>query len=217
LKQSGNGAFCVYHIMLTRLPMLLLATCFSRSGSHALTLSCGLLLATGCQEKKPTASAPPVVRPQPTPAPPVQVPPKTPKTACSLVDDEVAEDPFGAEITVEELQQAGAVIVSRKPFRNLHERNQVDTILTLRHHGNQFEFYRGAEKDLLREVTVTDFAPQYGQQLQQKLGDAYRTRYARQTGNCDSLRIGDSNRLNTVAMTMHKGQLSTVQVQYYVD
>ncbi|MBC6613315.1 hypothetical protein H8B15_20510 [Hymenobacter sp. BT507] len=198
--------------------MLLLATCFSRSGSHALTLSCGLLLATGCQEKKPTASGPPVARPRPAPAPPAApAPAKTAKTACSLVDDEVAEDPFGAEITVADLQQDGATIVSRKPFKNRHERNQVDTILILRHHGNQFEFYRAAEKDLLREVTVTDFAPQYGQQLQQKLGSAYRARYARQTGNCDSLRIGDSNRLNTVAMTLHKGQLSAVQVQYYVD
>lgn len=197
--------------------MLLLATCFSRSGSHALTLGCGLLLATGCQEKKPTASAPPVAQPRPTPAPPAPVPPKTVRTACSLVDDEVAEDPFGAEITVADLQQAGATIVSRKPFRNRHERNQVDTILVLRHHGNQFEFYRAAEKDLLREVTVTDFAPQYGQQLQEKLGGAYRTRYARQTGNCDSLRIGDSNRLNTVAMTLREGRLSAVQVQYYVD
>lgn len=196
--------------------MLLLTTCFSRSTHHTLALCAGLWLSVGCQEKKPAVASAPVVKPAP-PIRPKPAAPAAPKTACSLVDDEVAEDPFGAEITVEELLQDGATVVARRPFHNRHEQNQVDTILILRHQGNQFEFYRAPEKDLLREVAITDFKPAYGQQLQQKLSSAYQARYARQTGRCDSLRIGDSNRLNTVAMTLQNGQLRAVQVQYYVD
>lgn len=197
--------------------MMLFSTRFSRNPHHSLALCAGLFLAVGCQEKKSTEATVAAAKP----APPVAVapppPPKVARVACSLVDDEVAEDPFGAEITVADLLQEGATVVRREPFRNRHERNQTDTILTLRHQGNHFEFYRAPEKDLLREVTITDFKPAYGQQLQQKLNSAYKARYARKTGHCDSLRIGDSNRLNTVAMTMQDGQLQAVQVDYYVD
>ena len=190
-------------------------TRFPYFASRFLLLSASLLLLTSCQQKQPPAATAPAT-PPPAQAPPPQ-PPKPARVACALVDDEVAEDPFGAEITVTDLLAAGATVVGRRPFRNRHERNQTDTILTLRHQGNAFEFYRAPEKDLLREVTITDFQPTYGRQIQQKLNRAYRARYARQTGACDSLRIGDSNRLNTVAMTLHDGQLEAVQVQYYVD
>ena len=190
-------------------------TRFSYFTSRFLLLSVGLWLLASCQQKQPPVATVPAVAP-PVQAPPPK-PPKPARVACALVDDEVAEDPFGAEITVTDLLAAGATVVSRQPFRNRHERNQTDTILTLRHQGNRFEFYRAPEKDLLREVTITDFQPTYGRQIQRKLDRAYRARYAHRTDHCDSLRIGDSNRLNTVAMTMHDGQLEAVQVQYYVD
>ena len=190
-------------------------TRFSCLSGRLLLLGIGLWLLAGCQQKQPSVATAPAA-PPPVQAPPPKLP-KPARIACALVDDEVAEDPFGAEITVTDLLAAGATIVRRRPFRNRHERNQTDTILTLRHQGNRFEFYRAPEKDLLREVTITDFQPTYGRQIQRKLNRAYRARYARRTDHCDSLRIGDSNRLNTVAMTMHDGQLEAVQVQYYVD
>ena len=189
-------------------------TRFSYFPNRLLLLGAGLLLLANCQQKQPPVVAVPA---GPPPAQAPSPPPKPVRVACALVDDEVAEDPFGAEITVTDLLAAGATVVSRQPFRNRHERNQTDTILTLRHQGNRFEFYRAPEKDLLREVTITDFQPTYGRQIQRKLNRAYRARYAHRTDHCDSLRIGDSNRLNTVAMTMHDGQLEAVQVQYYVD
>ena len=189
-------------------------TRFSYFPNRLLLLGAGLLLLANCQQKQPPVVTVPA---GPPPAQAPSPPPKPVRVACALVDDEVAEDPFGAEITVTDLLAAGAIVVSRQPFRNRHERNQTDTILTLRHQGNRFEFYRAPEKDLLREVTITDFQPTYGRQIQRKLNRAYRARYAHRTDHCDSLRIGDSNRLNTVAMTMHDGQLEAVQVQYYVD
>ncbi|WP_303309768.1 hypothetical protein [Hymenobacter sp. BT730] len=194
--------------------MLFLLTSAAKHGGQTLTLGLSLLLSS-CQEKAPAVveqSKPAVEKRAPTtPAP------ATPRAACTLVDDAVAEAPFEQEITTEELLADGGTVEKRTPIKNRHVSGQVDTLLTIRHHHNRFEYYQTPEKDLLQQVSITDFSPVYGKQLRHKLGAAYKARYAAKTGRCDSLRIADTNRLNTVAMTMRNGQVNAVQIEYYVD
>ncbi|ALD22229.1 hypothetical protein [Hymenobacter sp. DG25A] len=195
--------------------MLFLLTSAAKHGGQTLTLGLSLLLSS-CQEKAPAV----VEQPKPAvekPIPPATPAPAAPRVACTLVDDAVAEEPFEQEITTEELLADGGTVEKRTPVKNRHVEGQVDTLITIRHHHNRFEYYQTPEKDLLQQVTITDFSPIYGKQLRTKLGAAYKARYAKKTGRCDSLRIGDTNRLNTVALTMRNGQVNAVQIEYYVD
>lgn len=139
--------------------------------------------------------------------------PVAPKATCTLTNDTLAGQPFGAEPTVEELLSAGARVVSRQPYANKHEAGQTDTILILRHQGNSFEFYHSPEKDLLRQATITNFKPAYGQRLRSTLNES-----ARQSGGpCGQLRIRDTDRANSVSATFTAGQPSLARVQPYLD
>ncbi|HEX8427938.1 hypothetical protein [Hymenobacter sp.] len=139
--------------------------------------------------------------------------PVSSNTPCTLTNDTLAGQPFGAEPTVEELLRSGAKIVSRKPFANMHEAGQTDTILTLQHQGNSFEFYHSPEKDLLRQAVITNFQPAYGQRLRVTLNES-----ARQSGGpCGQLRLRDTDRANTVSATFTAGQPSLARVQPYLD
>ncbi|QNH62386.1 hypothetical protein [Hymenobacter sediminicola] len=153
----------------------------------------------------------PVQRQQAKPA--VRKQPSAPKAVCTLTNDTLAGQPFGAEPTVEELMRAGAKVSSRKPFANLHVAGQMDTILTLRHQGNQFEFYRTFEKDLLRQAVITNFRPSYGQRLRATLTESTR----QNGGPCNQLRIRDTERANNVSATFTAGQPSVARVQPYWD
>jgi hypothetical protein len=114
---------------------------------------------------------------------------------------------------VQELLGAGATVKARKPFANLHEAGQMDTILTLQHQGNQFEFYRSPEKDLLRQAVITNFRPDYGRRLRATLNES-----ARQNGGtCLQLRLRDTERANSVSATFTAGQPSIARVQPYFD
>ncbi|SHL64313.1 hypothetical protein [Hymenobacter psychrotolerans] len=158
-----------------------------------------------------TSEPKPAKRPPAAKAP--QRPAATPKAVCTLTNDTLAGQPFGAEPTVAELLRAGAKVSSRKPFANLHVAGQTDTILVLRHQGNQFEFYRTFEKDLLRLAIITNFRPSYGQRLRFTL-----TESARQNGGpCNQLRIRDTERANNVSATFTAGQPSVAHVQPYWD
>ena len=139
--------------------------------------------------------------------------PSAPKAVCTLTNDTLAGQPFGAEPTVEELLRAGAKVSARKPFANLHVAGQMDTILTLRHQGNQFEFYRTFEKDLLRQAVITNFRPSYGQRLRATLTESTR----QNGGPCNQLRIRDTERANNVSATFTAGQPSVAHVQPYWD
>ncbi len=167
----------------------------------------------GCGSDGPPAAT--VRKPKPArqqiaaaPAPPVAAGP-----VCTLTNDTLAGQPFGAEPTVPELLAAGATVLTRTPFANVHEDGQMDTILTLRHHGNTFEFYRAPEKDLLRQAVITNFQPAYGQRLRTNLNAS-----ARQNGGpCGQLRIRDTDRANNVSATFTGGQPSRARVQPYLD
>lgn len=167
-----------------------------------------------CEAKDPPVTSAAKARPERRPAPVAATPPPTaPKAACTLTNDTLAGQPFGAEPTVAELLQAGAKLVSRKPFANAHEAGQTDTILTLQHQGNSFEFYRAPEKDLLRQAVITNFRPPYGQRLRNTLNES-----ARQSGGpCGQLRLRDTDRANTVSATFTAGQPSQARVQPYLD
>ena len=179
----------------------------------ALLLGAALGLAS-CEVKHPPVAAPPAPKPaqRPVAATP-QAPPVAPQAPCTLTNDTLAGQPFGAEPTVTELLQAGARLVGRRPFANVHEAGQTDTILLLRHQGNSFEFYRAPEKDLLRQAVITNFRPAYGQRLRRTL-----TESARQTGGpCGQLRLRDTDRANTVSATFTAGQPSQARVEPYFD
>ncbi|MDF7812549.1 hypothetical protein [Hymenobacter sp. YC55] len=167
---------------------------------------------SSCEAKDPpatVASKPKQERRQPTTPPP----PAAPKASCTLTNDTLAGQPFGAEPTVEELLRSGAKIVSRKAFANLHEAGQTDTILTLQHQGNSFEFYHSPEKDLLRQAVITNFKPAYGQRLRLTLNES-----ARQSGGpCGQLRLRDTDHANMVSATFTAGQPSQARVQPYLD
>ncbi|WBA41055.1 hypothetical protein [Hymenobacter canadensis] len=159
-----------------------------------------------------------VARPVPQPtrrlAPKPRTPPvAAPKAVCTLTNDSLAGQPFGPEPTVQELLAVGAKMTARKPFANLHEAGQMDTILTLQHQGNEFEFYRTPDKDLLRQAVITNFRPDYGRRLRATLNES-----ARQNGGtCLQLRLRDTERANSVSATFTAGQPSTARVQPYFD
>jgi hypothetical protein len=168
----------------------------------------------GCGENPKTPAVtkqePPRHRPAAVVAPP---PSSASKAICTLTNDTLAGQPFGVEPTVDELLRAGAQVVGRKPFSNLHVAGQTDTILTLRHQGNEFEFYRTSEKDLLRQAVITNFQPNYGQRLRATL-----TESARQNGGpCGQLRLRDTERANNVSATFTAGQPSIARVRPYLD
>ncbi|MBX0291759.1 hypothetical protein K3G63_15010 [Hymenobacter sp. HSC-4F20] len=130
-----------------------------------------------------------------------------------LTNDSLAGQPFGEEPTMQELLASGAKVVARRPFKNLHEAGQVDTILLVRHQGNVFEFYRAPEKDLLRDATITNFQPAYGRRLRTRLEPACRAAAA----TSDKVRIGDTERTNYVSVLYQSGRLSAVRVEPYLD
>lgn len=171
------------------------------------------LLGCGSEDTARTAAAPPQPTRRQTTKPRAAQPVAAPKAVCTLTNDSLAGQPFGAEPTVELLLQAGAKVTARKPFANLHAAGQMDTILTLRHEGNQFEFYRAPEKDLLRQAVITNFRPDYGRRLRATLNES-----ARQNGGaCLQLRLRDTERANTVSATFTAGQPSVARVQPYLD
>ncbi|MCR5888229.1 hypothetical protein LRS06_10720 [Hymenobacter sp. J193] len=136
-----------------------------------------------------------------------------PTRTLRITNDTLAGDPFGQELTVEQLVAAGARVAARKPFQNRHVPGQTDTIVVLRHQGNVFAFYRTPEKDLLQDASVTNFQPAYGQRLKRRLQKAHRA--SRQS--IDKVRIGDTERANYVSVTFQQGRLSAVHVEPYVD
>jgi len=184
--------------------------------SRALLLALGLCATVGlasCEAKQPPVATQttPTKRQPPTPAAVPQ--PVAPKAACTLINDTLAGQPFGEEPTVEELLRTGAKVLSRKPFANLHEANQMDTILMVSHQGNSFEFYRTPDKDLLRQAVIANFRPAYGQRLRATLNES-----ARQSGGpCGQLRLRDTERANTISATFTAGQPSQARVQPYWD
>ncbi|MBC8083889.1 MAG: hypothetical protein H7Z21_11820 [Hymenobacter sp.] len=173
-----------------------------------------VLSLVGCEAKAPPATV--AARPGPARRPAVETPRTSPaplKAACILTNDTLAGQPFGSEPTVEELLRTGAQVVGREAFANIHAAGQTDTILTLRHQGNSFEFYRAPEKDLLKQAIVTNFRPAYGQRLRLTLNES-----ARQSGGpCGQLRLRDTDRANTVSATFTAGQPSLARVQPYLD
>ena len=178
-------------------------------------LLCSVLSLVGCEAKEPpvasTSKPKPIHRVVETPA--AHPPQAEPKTACTLTNDTLAGQPFGSEPTVQELLRTGGKVLSCKPFANLHEAGQMDTILTLQHKGNSFEFYRTPDKDLLRQAVITNFQPSYGQRLRETLNES-----ARQSGGpCGQLRLRDTDRANTVSATFTAGQPSLAHVQPYLD
>lgn len=167
----------------------------------------------GCGTDGPPAAA--VSKPKPT-RPQLAATPARPAVAapvCTLTNDTVAGQPFGEEPTVQELLATGATVVVRQPLANVHEAGQTDTILTLRHHGNTFEFYRAPEKDLLRQAVITNFRPAYGQRLRTNLNASVR----QNGGPCGQLRIRDTDRANNVSATFTGGQPSLARVEPYLD
>ena len=130
-----------------------------------------------------------------------------------LTNDSLAGQPFGQEPTVRELLGTGGRVVSRRPYRNLYEANQIDTLLLVRHQGNVFEFYRAPEKDLLRDAVVTNFQPAYGRRLRRRMAAAHQPG----PGATANVRIGDSERTNYVSVVYQRGQLSTVHVEPYAE
>ncbi|GGG39171.1 hypothetical protein [Hymenobacter glacieicola] len=130
-----------------------------------------------------------------------------------LTNDSLAGQPFGEEPTVPELLASGAKVVARRPYKNLHEAGQIDTILLVRHQGNVFEFYRAPEKDLLRDATITNFQPAYGRRLRTRLESACRSA----APTTDKVRIGDTERTNYVSVIYQSGRLSAVHVEPYLD
>ncbi|QJX46696.1 hypothetical protein HMJ29_06985 [Hymenobacter taeanensis] len=157
---------------------------------------------TAKQPKTATASAKPTAA---APGPTAKV--------VRLTNDSLAGQPFGPEPTVTELLSAGGTVVTRKPFRNLHEAGQIDTILLLRHRGNLFEFYRAPEKDLLRDASITNFETAYGRRLRSRMAAAHHAA----AGATERIRIGDTERANYVSVTYSSGQVSAVHVEPYVD
>lgn len=189
--------------------LLALAFSFAKAASAA-SLYAVLLLGAGAGEsdgeKQPVRKASgSAVRPA------AQLP--VPTRLVRVTNDSLAGQPFGDEPTVQELLLNGGKVVSRKPYRNLYEAGQMDTILLVRHQGNIFEFYRTPEKDLLRDAVVTNFAPAYGRRLRTRLATAHRPA----PGSTDKVRIGDSERTNYVSVVYQSGRLSTVHVEPYVD
>ncbi|UOQ54035.1 hypothetical protein [Hymenobacter cellulosivorans] len=139
--------------------------------------------------------------------------PVTSKATCVTTNDTLAGQPFGAELTAEELLQAGAKIVSRKLFANVHEKGQNDTILTLQHQGNQFEFYCMPEQRLLRRAVITNFRPGYGQRLRETLDASTR----QSGGSCSKVQIRDTERTNNVSATFSEGKPAVARVEPYLD
>lgn len=178
-------------------------------------LLCSALTLFGCGPDEPAATAhrpnPPRTMRRPAAAPARPLP--AARAVCTLTDDTLAGQPFGTEPTVQELLAAGATIAARQPFANAHEAGQTDTVLTVRHQGNTFEFYRTPDKDLLRQATVTNFQPAYGQRLRLTLDASAR----RNGGSCNQLRIRDTDRANNVSATFSGGQPSVARVRPYLD
>jgi hypothetical protein len=135
------------------------------------------------------------------------------KATCITTNDTLAGQPFGTEPTVAELLRAGAKVTARKPFANVHEQGQTDTILTLQHQGNQFEFYCIPEQRLLRCAVITNFRPAYGQRLRLTLDAS-----ARQNGGaCIKMQIRDTERANNVSATFLAGKPAIARVEPYLD
>ncbi|WP_375435265.1 hypothetical protein [uncultured Hymenobacter sp.] len=175
-----------------------------------LYVALGLISCEAKDSPTTVASKPKQERRQPVAARPQ---PTAPKASCTLTNDTLAGQPFGLEPTMDELLRSGAKIVSRKAFENVHEVGQTDTILTLQHQGNSFEFYHSPERDLLRQAVITNFEPAYGQRLRLTLNES-----ARQSGGpCGQLRLRDTDRANTVSATFTAGQPSLARVQPYLD
>lgn len=160
---------------------------------------------TGKPPRKTATQQPRAARPS-APAP-------VPSRVVRLTNDSLAGQPFGEEPTVRELLAIGGRVVARKPFKNLHEAGQIDTILLVRHQGNVFEFYRAPEKDMLRDATITNFQPAYGRRLRTRLEPACRAA----APTTDKVRIGDTERTNYVSVIYQSGKLSAVHVEPYVD
>lgn len=176
-------------------------------------LSAGLGLMS-CGQADPPATVVTTQRPvRQRPVAPAAPRPVPPKTSCTLINDTLAGQPFGAEPTVEELRSAGATVVGRRPVANVHVAGQTDTILTLRHEGNVFEFYRVPDKDLLRQAVVTNFKPAYGRRLRLTATESVR----QNGGPCGQLSIRDTDRANNVSVTFTGGQPSRARVQPYLD
>lgn len=195
------------------LTVLLLSS--SSKAVSAASLYAALLLSacspedTGGDERKPAAaSRQQITRPVKSSAP-TSVAPRV----VRLTNDSLAGQPFGAEPTVTELLSAGGKVVTRHPFRNLHEAGQIDTILLLKHQGNLFEFYRAPEKDLLRDASITNFQTAYGRRLRSRMEAAHRPT----TTATEQVRIGDTERANYVSVTYSSGRLRAVHVEPYVD
>ncbi|TGE26727.1 hypothetical protein [Hymenobacter metallicola] len=163
---------------------------------------------------------PPVVTARAQAAPPTspkrRVAPKpvaVRQATCVMTNDTLAGQPFGTEPTVAELLGAGAKVMSRKPFPNLHEKGQTDTILTLQHQGNQFEFYCMPEQRLLRRAVITNFRPAYGQRLRLTLDASTR----QNGGSCAKVHIRDTERANNVSATFSEGKPAVARVEPYLD
>lgn len=193
------------------LSAMLLST--SKGFSAALLYAALGLFGCGPDDTTRTAASPQQQPVRRQPAKPRTMPAAAPKAVCLLTNDSLAGQPFGPEPTVQELLQAGATLKSRKPFANLHEAGQMDTILTLQHQGNEFEFYRTPDKDLMRQAVITNFRPDYGRRLRATLNES-----ARQNGGaCLQLRLRDTERANNVSATFSAGQPSIARVQPYFD
>ncbi|PJJ52796.1 hypothetical protein CLV45_3453 [Hymenobacter chitinivorans DSM 11115] len=137
----------------------------------------------------------------------------TPRATCVTTNDTLAGQPFGAELTTDELLRAGAKVVSRRCLANVHEKGQTDTILTLQHQGNQFEFYCLPEQRLLRRAVITNFRPGYGQRLRQTLDASTR----QNGGSCAKVQIRDTERANNVSATFTEGKPAVARVEPYLD
>lgn len=192
------------------MPALLLVA----TGKAVIAASLHVALWLGASGTEPTTSK--ATGRKPAAQPTRTTKPSTPPTVTRLVrltNDSLAGQPFGEEPTVQELLRNGGRIIARKPYRNLYEAGQTDTILLVRHQGNVFEFYRAPEKDLLRDAMIVNFEPTYGRRLRARLASAHRPA----ASTIDKVRIGDSERTNYVSVVYQSGRLSTVHVEPYLE
>lgn len=180
----------------------------------ALAVYAALGLSACHSDDKPAVQAQTTAPPPPPPARrKVAARPVAAKATCITTNDTLAGQPFGTEPTVAELLSTGAKVVSRKPFTNVHEKGQTDTILTLQHQGNQFEFYCMPEQRLLRRAVITNFRPAYGQRLRVTLDAS-----ARQSGgSCIKMQIRDTERANNVSATFSEGKPAIARIEPYLD
>ncbi|WP_139925176.1 hypothetical protein [Hymenobacter sp. DG01] len=187
-------------------PLIAAAKVVSATSVYVVLLAAGSVEASGSEEPPRKVAAQQRPRAVRTAAP-------VPAPVARLTIDSLAGQPFGEEPTVRELLRAGGRVAARRPFKNLYEAGQIDTILLVRHSGNVFEFYRTPDKDLLRNATITNFQPAYGRRLRTRLEPACR---AAATAT-DRVRIGDTERTNYVSVIYQGGRLRAVRVEPYLE